>query len=121
MKKANLFHTKYYLDSEKSIMFLFFKMLHQNPYSSLSNHSTGNSPLPSPASQQGRHSHSSLSGPYSKIVEGAISSLANISLSTSAPTYEKAPGSGRRSSSRDSDVQVLLYTKFAYLCYAHFL
>ncbi|XP_066917265.1 RING finger protein unkempt-like isoform X2 [Clytia hemisphaerica] len=77
-------------------------MLHGHPYSSLSNHSSSNSPLPSPASQISRGHHGPLTG-FSKIVEGTISSIGNINLSNSAPTYEKAPGSGRRSSSRDSD------------------
>ena len=69
----------------------------------MSDSSVHNSPLPSPASLPNSRPirSSSLSGPYAKIVEGTISSLANTSLSSSAPAYEKAPGSGRRS--RDGD------------------
>ena len=67
--------------------------------------STQNSPLPSPAGLPNNRPKrsASLSGPYAKIVEGTISSMHNVVLSSSAPTYEKAPGSGRRSNSRDSD------------------
>jgi len=80
------------------------ELVHQGSYS-MSDSSLHNSPLPSPASLPNNRPirSSSLSGPYAKIVEGTITSLANASLSSSAPAYEKAPGSGRRTSSRDGE------------------
>ncbi|XP_057310766.1 putative E3 ubiquitin-protein ligase UNKL [Hydractinia symbiolongicarpus] len=95
------------IDATKgSISIIPDKELLQRQGSCISDHSSvHNSPLPSPASLPSSRANrsSSLSGPYAKIVEGTVSSLANTSLSSSAPAYEKAPGSGRRSSSRDSD------------------
>ncbi|XP_012554518.3 putative E3 ubiquitin-protein ligase UNKL isoform X2 [Hydra vulgaris] len=79
------------------------ELMQQNQQAAYS--STQNSPLPSPAGLPNNRPKrsASLSGPYAKIVEGTISSMHNVVLSSSAPTYEKAPGSGRRSNSRDSD------------------
>lgn len=102
----------------------FFFQLLQNQGFGVSDHSSvHNSPLPSPASLVGSRPtrSSSLSGPYAKIVEGTITSLNNTSLSSSAPSYEKAPGSGRRSSSKESEhPQVMCFSTvrvFFYYCF----
>ena len=83
----------------------------QRGLSQSSQHSSiGESPLPSPASQQPiarpqRSMSTSACTAYSSVAEYGI--VSNAPLSTSAPSYEKAPGSGRRSgsiTSKDGDM-----------------
>eukprot|EP00794_Sanderia_malayensis_P008929 gene8929-9881_t len=94
------------------------KELLQRGLSQSSQHSNmGESPLPSPASQgpiarPQRSMSSSSCLAYSSVAEHGSS----MPLSCSAPTYEKAPGSGRRSgsiTSKDSDHMGAIYQQVA--------
>ncbi|XP_065066413.1 putative E3 ubiquitin-protein ligase UNKL isoform X1 [Rhopilema esculentum] len=86
------------------------KEILQRGISQSSHSSLGESPQPSPASQQPiARPHRSMSTSacmaYSSVAEHGMNM--NSPLSTSAPSYEKAPGSGRRSgsiTSRDGDM-----------------